>query len=130
MSSHLELVIELFVKKEKRDRMRTLAGKASRRADLRHDLLHDRRSLDAAVLFALPESDTVATIARALRAGGAGDRAYCICDFDELDDREVLLDEALARVVGSERDALVHPVGTRVAYYENHEGERHLLRRA
>jgi hypothetical protein len=123
----IETLIELFVKKAKRDRMRALAGKPSRRADLRHDLLHDRRSLDSALLVALGSGDTASTIARALRDRGAGNVAYCICDADDLDDRDVPLDDALARIVGRERDAIVHPIGARVAYYENHEGERYLL---
>jgi hypothetical protein len=73
------------------------------------------------VLVAPFGTDTPSTIALALRDRGAGNVAYCICDFDELDDREAPLDEALARVVGRERDAIVHPIGARVAYYENHE---------
>jgi hypothetical protein len=60
---HVETLIDLFVKKKKRERLRALAGKAGRRADLRHDLLHDRRSLDPAVLLALPDTDGAAVIA-------------------------------------------------------------------
>jgi hypothetical protein len=124
-SAHLEAVIELFVKRAKRDRMRALAN---RRGDLRDALLHDRRSLDPEVL--VPIEGHAVAIARALRDRGARNLAYCLCDLDELDDRESPLDAALAGIVGRERDALVHPIGSRVAYYENHEGERYLLARA
>jgi hypothetical protein len=130
MNPHVDALVHLFVKKDKRERMLTLAAKANRRSDFRHDLLHDARSLDPATLSPLPANATgVATIAKALRAAGAGDRAYCISDVIDADDRELRLVDALELVVGKEQDSIVFAVGSRVAYYENHEGEQYLLQR-
>lgn len=130
MNAHIEVLVQLFVKKDKRERMLTLAAKPNRRGDLRHDLLHDRRSLDPAVLIPLQAGAAgVDAIAKALRAAGAGARAYCISGVLDAEDRELDLVEALQLVVGRAEDSLVYPIGSRVAYYENHEREQYLLRR-
>jgi hypothetical protein len=128
MPDHLEAIVGLFVKKAKRDRIRELAAKPGRRADLRNDLLHDTRSLDPSVLVALPAHGTSADgVVKRLRAAGAGDRAYCITDVTDADDRELPLVDAVTAVLGRSVDSLVFPIGSRVAYYENHEGEQYLL---
>lgn len=119
MHPALERAIALFVKKEKRERMHALA---KRRGDLRDSMLHDRRSLDPAVLLACPE--TPATTVVAMRAKGAVGVAYCFAD-DENDDREMPLNEAVSAAFGRARDTLV--IAGDVAFYENHEGERFLL---
>ena len=46
------------------------------------------------------------------------------------DDVELSLLAALTRVFGRERDALVFPLGSKVAFAENHEGQLSLLRRS
>lgn len=130
MNPHVAALVQLFVKKDKRERMLMLAVKASRRGDFRHDLLHDRRSLDPAVQSPLSApAATVDAIAKALRAAGAGDKVYCISDILDADDRELRLADALKLVVGREQDSIVFPIGSRVAYYENHEGEQLILHR-
>lgn len=129
MDARIEAIARLFVKKEKRERILSLAGKAKRRGDLRSDLLHDRRSLDPDVLAPLAAGATAESVAKAMRAAGAKDPAYCISEVIDADDRELPLVDALALVFGRSRDSLVFPVGSYVAYYENHEGERYLLRR-
>jgi hypothetical protein len=128
MNANIEVLVELFVKKDKRERMLALAAK--RRGDFLHDLLHDRRSLDPGTLSPLPAGAvSVDAIAKALRTAGAGDRVYCISEVIDADDRELRLVDALVLVVGKSEDSLVFPVGSRVAYYENHEGEQCLLKR-
>ena len=130
MNAHVEVLVQLFVKKEKRERMLAFAAKANRRGDLRDDLLHDRRSLEPSVLVPLSASATsVEAITRALRAAGAGARAYVISAVLDADDRELDLVDALELVVGRSEDSLVFAVGSRVAYYENHEGEQYILHR-
>lgn len=128
MNVNIEAIIRLFVKKEKRERMTTLAGKPSRRSDLRHDLLHDTRSLDPAVITRLAEGLTVEAIAKALRAASSGgERAYSISEVLGVDEQESSVIDALRAVVGRSEDSLVFVIGTRAAYYENHEGEQYLL---
>jgi hypothetical protein len=128
MNAHVETLVQLFVKKEKRERMLALASKAQRRSDFRHDLLHDTRSLDPKALTQLPASGaSVDTIMKALRAAGAGDRAYCISEVIDIDDHEMRIVDALRAVVGKSEDSIVFAIGSRAAYYENHEGEQYIL---
>jgi hypothetical protein len=127
MSSSVEVIVQLFVKKEKRERLLTLAAKASRRDDFRHDLLHDTRSLDPGVLVRLPDGASVDAARKALRAAGAGEKAYSISEVLDADDRDWPVADALRAVVGKAQDSLVFVLGTRAAYYENHEGEQFIL---
>jgi hypothetical protein len=129
MDARIETIVQLFVKKDKRERILSLAAKAKRRGDLRNDLLHDRRSLDPEVLAPLAQGADREAVAKALRAAGAKELAYCISEVIAADDRELALLDALSLVVGKAEDSLVFPLGSRVAYYENHEGEQYLLRR-
>jgi hypothetical protein len=132
---HLETIVRLFVRKEKRERILSLAGSAKRRADFRDALLHDARSLERDAMRPLTSDLDATGVAKALAAIVKGTRAYVISDVldtkGELDDREEDLSTALALVVGKERDALVFVLApnarTQAAYYENHEGERFLL---
>jgi hypothetical protein len=128
MNVSIEAIVQLFVRKEKRDRMITLAGKPSRRPDLRHDLLHDTRSLDPAVMTRLADGLSVDAVAKALRAASSsGQRAYSISEVLDADDKESSVVDALRAVVGRSQDSLVFVIGTRAAYYENHEGEQYIL---
>jgi hypothetical protein len=124
MTPHLDALISLFVKKAKRERMRTLAARPGRRADLRHDLLHDTRSLDPAVLVRLGGRSTADAVARQLPGA---QRAYCVSEVLGVDDQELPLAAALAAVVGRAEDSLVFALGTASAYLETHEGEQWLL---
>jgi hypothetical protein len=136
MNEHLETVVRLFVRKEKRERILSLASNTKRRADLRDALLHDTRSLARETMQPLARDLDANGVAKALAAITNGKRAYCISDAIDakgelLDAREEDLATALALVVGRERDALVFVLAPnarkRAAYYENHEGERYLL---
>lgn len=130
MNAHVEMLVQLFVKKEKRERMLALASKAQRRSDFRHDLLHDTRSLEPKALTQLPpHGSSVEAITKALRAAGAGPLAYCISEVLDVDDREMPLVAALKAVVGRSEDSIVFAIGSRAAYYENHEGEQYILHR-
>jgi hypothetical protein len=129
VSPSIETIVRLYVRKEKRERMLTLAANPKRRADFVDALLHDTRSLEPSALTPLPESGlTVEAIVQALRPAKASELAYCITDVFDADDRETPLVDALKLVVGRARDSLVFVSTARVAYYENHEGEQYVLR--
>jgi hypothetical protein len=127
MHASVDEIVRLFVKKERRDRLLTLAAKASRWGDFRHDLLHDTRSLDASVMHSLAGGLSIDAVAQALRAAGAGEQAYCVSELLDVDGREQRVLDALQAVVGRSQDSLVFVIGTRAAYHENHEGERFIL---
>jgi len=128
VNASLEAIVRLFVRKEKQERILFLASKPRRRSELLSDLLHDTRSLDLAVASRI--TATAADVAAvAQRLGGAGERAYCASDIVDVDDRELTVGEALRLVIGRERDSIVFCPRTRVAFYENHEGEQLVLMR-
>jgi hypothetical protein len=129
MNPSVDAIVQLFVKKDKRERILSLAGKPKRRDDFRDDLLHDTRSLDPAVLAPLAAGASAESVVKALRAKGAGDRAYCISTLSEVDDLELSLAEAMKIVFDRDRDTLVFPIGSSVAYYENHDGDKYVLHR-
>lgn len=60
MSPHVDDIVRLFVRKEKRERILALAAKASRQSDFRGALLHDTRSLNPRVMRRLPASGSIA----------------------------------------------------------------------
>jgi hypothetical protein len=129
VNAHVESLVQLFVKKDKRERLLTLASKSSRHDDFRDALLHDTRSLDPRVLTRLPDHGVTAeSVGQALAAGGARKLAYCVSAVLDADDRELLIAQALLLVVGRAEDSLVWAIEARIAYYENHEGEQYVLR--
>lgn len=114
------------MRKEKQERLLFLASKPRRRSELLGDLLHDTRSLDLAAASRI--TATAADVpAVAQRLGGQSERAYCASNIVDLDDREVSVGDALRLVVGRERDSIVFCPRTRIALYENHEGEQLVL---
>ena len=130
VSPHVDLVVRLFVRKEKRGRILSLASSSKRRDDFRDALLHDTRSLAPETMKALGAELDAKGVFDALVAITPGARAYCISNVIDargslLDDREEDLVTALSLVVGRERDALVFVLGAdksaHAAYYENHE---------
>ena len=56
MSPHIETIVTLFAKKERRERLLFLASRADRWDQFRHDLLHDTRALDERALTPLPSA--------------------------------------------------------------------------
>jgi hypothetical protein len=125
MSTHLDTITQVFVKKEKRERILSLASSLKRRADMVDALLHDTRALAPEVLRRVADDADAEQVIAALRKEGAGARAYVI--GGDMDDREAALADAIRAAPGKERDVLVFALGSRAASYENHEGERFLL---
>lgn len=60
--------------------------------------------------------------------------AHAVSDVSEIDGRELPLGDALRAAVGRQRDAIARGIGTKRAFYENHESAqigcwRHRFRR-
>jgi len=120
-------VIDLFARKEKRERLIALSEKASRRADFLDAFLHDRRSLDPRVLAPLaPHGLSVDRIVA--QVGKASDAAHCLGGVGDDDGRDATLVTLLTANALRSRDLLIYDLVTRRAYYENHEGECFVLR--
>ena len=124
--SHEARIIDLFVRKEKRERLRVLGASASRRADFIDALLHDTRSLDRPRLVALASTADAASVSKRLRAKPRS-LAHCISALVACDGLELPLEDALRACMGRDQDSVVFCIDSGLAYYENHEGERFLL---
>ena len=121
---HIGTIVALFAKKDKRARLLYLASKEARRGDFCDALLHDTRSLDLTLAKRLgPPAADVDAVLRGLGAK-AHAPAYAVSDISEIDGRELPLGEALRAAVGRQRDTIVLCIGTKRAFYENHEGEQ------
>lgn len=130
-SEHEESVVKAFVVPRKRDRMLSLLANPKRRRTALNALYHFRDLDDRFVLPLPPRHHTPEGIADALRSYGAPDRCWVISTDGSLDAREMLLDEALAAIVGYGEGNLISCVPGKLAFFEG-EGpkDRCILRRA
>ena len=78
------------------------------------------------MLAPLPARSSVDAVLRALRAAGAGAQCYVVSAVLAADGRELPLRDAVG-LAGRAEDSVVFALGSRVAYYENHEGDQYLL---
>lgn len=129
-AEHEESVVKAFIVRRKRDRMLfQLANPKRRRTGL--DALYDFRDLDDRFVVPVPpHQQSPESIAKALRSYGAPDSCWVISTDDSLDGREMLLDEALAAVVGHREGNLISCVPGKLAFFEGEGPEdRCILRR-
>lgn len=129
---YLAAIVNTFVLPSRRARLLALSSSKRRYADFLHDLLHDPRYLDPRVIVELADNERLsAHVLARLRALGAGAEGYLVGDCGDFEDgRVAALPELLEVCVGSMQDALVYCPGSRVAYYEGHEGFGYILRQA
>ena len=87
------------------------------------------RDLDPGAIVQIPEDESKpAEIAERLRKLGAPDDCHLIAADEKLDSRDLPLDEALGKVVGKGKPALVSCVTGRLGYFEGDDGERFVLK--
>ena len=79
----------------------------------------------------LPEADAASSkVAALLKSLGAGPRCFVVAaEHEEFDNCEASTASVLDAVVGKFGDNIVFFPSVGLAYYENHEGERYVLRR-
>lgn len=123
----IERMLLLFVKKEKRERLLSLASKPARWDDFRDAFLHDTRNLDHKAMTPLVAASGEEARVVALLGARADARAYSVSTIAEIDGQETTLVTALRSALGREQDTIVFSPSTDRAFYENHEGERFLL---
>jgi hypothetical protein len=129
-ADYLNRIIDTYVIRNKRPRLRELMASSKRYAQFLDELLHDPRNFDAACVDRLAaDQRTVDAVLRRLRGLETGDTAYMVGDCRKYDDGATgPLRELLDDCVGSETDALVYCPSANAAYYEGHEGFGYLLR--
>ena len=131
-TEYLDKIIDTFVVKQKRPRLRELYASSRRYLQFQIELLHDPRNFDPTIVERLaPIDQNPAGVYRILRAYGADDIAYLVGDCDPYDDGTIgPLRDLVEACVDSQDDALVYCPSANVAYYEGHESFRYILRRA
>src|SRR4051812_24546402 len=82
----LRRIIELFVIKEKRQRLLEFMESPKRYDDFLHGVLRDTRNLKPECMIELPDNQqTVEIVLQKLRKLGAGKKAYLVSADDEVD---------------------------------------------
>jgi hypothetical protein len=128
--NHTEAIITAFIKPERVPRYMALLAKRGGRAELCARLAH-LADLDVRFARLVTGADSTAdALERALKAQGAPGMCYCLSEDSELDDREMELGAALARVVGYRVGTFLSCLPGQLAFFEG-EGprERYVLRR-
>ncbi|MEK6677184.1 MAG: hypothetical protein AABZ47_16215 [Planctomycetota bacterium] len=131
-SEHEASLINAFIVPQKRGRILSLLRNPKRRQTVLDEIYHFR-DLDERFVVALPSHNrTPEGIAEALRRYGAPDLCWVISTNSSLDGREMLLDEALAAIVGCDHGNLVSCVAGKLAFFEGEcesPNNRFVLRR-
>lgn len=129
-SQHEESLVKAFIVTRKRDRMLSLLANPKRRRTVLEALYH-LRELDERFVEPIPPNDqTPEGIAKVLRSYGAPDSCWVISTNISLDARGMLLDKALAAIVGYGGGNLISCDPGKLALFEG-EGpkDRCILRR-
>ena len=99
--------------------------------DFVRELLNDTSNIDPAVLRPLQiQEESREWVEREMRRLGADDLALCVSEKFRTGPEELSLYDGLLEVMHCSLNSMVFAVNSRVAYYENHEGERYLLVRS
>ncbi len=126
-----ESLILSFISPNYRRRMLTLLRTSGGRRKFRAQLAHFR-GLDSRFAQLVPSNQQSANeIERLLKEKGAPKACYVVSEDPQLDGREMLLSDALDRIVGSGTGSLVLCIPGHLGYYEGElPKERYLLIRS
>lgn len=127
--SILSEIVNLFVRKDRRDRLIELLSKPKRYQDGLSDLLRDPRYIDERVINKIPSNEqTIELIYDRLKKLGFQKKCFVISnDVYEMDGKIVPTLEALKAICYNTDSMLYCPV-SKIGYYEGHEGWRYILR--
>lgn len=92
-------------------------------------MLLSGRDIDPRSIAQIPDDEQKpAQIAERLRKLGAPDDCHLIAEDGAIDGRDLALDDALKKVVGGGKGALICCVAGRLGYFEGSNGERFVVR--
>jgi len=117
-------IVRSFIVKDKRERFLSFLSNPKRRGEITRRLA-DGREIDSRchVKIAADQQDP-ASIAKLLKARGAGADCYVLSENKTLDGKRMLLLEALAQTVGYGMGTIISCVPGALAYFEG-EGQSH-----
>lgn len=119
-----DLTIRAFIVRERRERWLELLAKPKRRNEITSSLAHPHPAwFDARFTKQIPPAHrSPVSIAKLLRAKGAGDRCWVISEENSLDAREMELEVVVKEVVGGGMGAILCCVPGKLAFVESEDG--------
>ena len=116
--NHEEALVKAFIPAHRQERFLEIIAKPKKRAKLLTELSHFK-ALNPQFMVAIPSNQqSPLALAKILRAKGAGDTCYVMSENPQLDGREVDLEAALGRQMGT----LISCVPGRLGYFEDEDG--------
>ena len=120
--NHEEELIRAFILPHRRERFLEMIAKPQKRAKLLTQLSHFK-ALDLRFTIAIPPNQqNPSSLAKILRAKGAGARCYVVSENSRLDGKEVELETALEETVGYQMGTLISCVPGKLGYFEDEDG--------
>jgi len=116
-------IIDSFIAPHRRERWRLSLDSTKRRVKFL-DCLNHCRDLDPRYALPLPSNADVVAL---LRSRGAPERCYVVSGVDEMDGREMAIEEAVSETALHGWGAIISCIPGRLAYYYDECGERRYL---
>lgn len=123
-----EAFVKAFIVQEKRERYSQLLANPKRRAKVLGTMYHSLDVIPARMLLIANADHSAEAVERLLRQKGAGPACYLISPERDLDQREMPLREAVAKLISEDGVAVVCCIPGRLAYYKA-ELEQYVLER-
>ena len=117
-----EQTIRAFIQKSKQDRCCLLLANPKRRKDFTKELAHFKW-IDERFSHPIPSSlaHTTEEIVSLLRKRGAGRTVWAISEDSALDRTELILEEAIKRVLGREMGTILSCIPGKLAFFQGEE---------
>ncbi len=129
-TAHERLLIQSFVRPQKRARLISFLRNSKLRRKLLNSLYHFN-DLDERFAYRVPTAeDSAEGINRLLKCEGAPDACWVMSTDESLDGRNLPLDEAISAIVGCGQGSFVSCIPGELAYHEGETPhERYVLKR-
>jgi hypothetical protein len=118
---HEQKLILSFVLSQRQTRYLELLEKPKRRKDITRSLGHFKHLDPRYTVPIAPREQHVSEILRLLKTKGAPEMCYALSEDDELDEKEVVLADALKEIVGRGMGTFLSRIPGKLAYFEDEE---------
>ena len=128
-AEHEQLLVRAFILPQRQERYLEMLAKPKKRQTFKDSLAHFKH-LDMRFAVLIPTYQQHANeIAKILKSKGAPATCHAFSEWDEIDERDILLEKALKTVVGAGMGTFRSCIAGRLAYFEDEDG-RWILERA
>lgn len=119
--NHETLLVESFIIKEQKERFKTLLKNKNGRKKLREALAHSVK-FDKRFAHEIPnDKQTARDIVKTLIDNNASKECYLISEHTLFDGKEMELEEAVNKIVGSGIATIISCIPGKLAYYEGED---------